>query len=137
MSPGNYTIMLSVTDGEFVKTATMVVEIEAKEIPTPPPPPIDEEEPAVPPYALIVGAIVALCVVLIVVFMLVSRRRADRLEAKTWRRRSGGLQADGGEVRATADLMEAELGRRRREREGGLGRGRGDRKGHRGANCAH
>jgi len=111
MSHGNYTIMLSVTDGEFVKTASMVVEIEAKEIPTPPPPPIDEEEPAAPPYALIVGAIVALCVVLIVVFMLVSRRRADKLEAKdVEEEKREDFKRMAAEVRATADQMEAELG---------------------------
>jgi uncharacterized membrane protein len=117
-SPGTYNITLTVTDGEFTKTASMEVIIEAKEIPTPPPPPDIDEEQAAPPYALIVGAIVAICIVLIVVFMLVSRRRATELEAKDEaEEKRDAFKQMAVEVAATADQMEQELGEAKKKRK--------------------
>jgi uncharacterized membrane protein len=110
LDPGTYNITLSVTDGEFTKTAYIEVVIEAKEIPTPPPLPDGGDDHVAPPYALIVGAIVALCVVFIVVFMLLSRRRAAELEAKdeTEEKRED-FKHMAAEVKATADQMEREV----------------------------
>jgi uncharacterized membrane protein len=107
--PGNYTITLTVSDGEFQRSASVGIEV-TKDTVVPPPVIPPEKEGKGMPYALIVGAIVAVCVVMLVAFMLVSRRRAAELEAKDEteeKREAFKHMAD--EVKATADEMEEEL----------------------------
>jgi hypothetical protein len=110
--PGTYNITLTVSDGEYSRTSSIEITIEAKEIPTPPPPPDGDGDLVVPPYALIVGTIVAICIVFIVAFMLLSRRRAAGLEAKDEaQEKREAFKHMAAEVRATADLMELETGK--------------------------
>jgi len=107
--PGNYTITLTVSDGEFQRSASVGIEV-TKDAVVPPPVIPGEKKEKGTPYALIVGVIVAVCVVMLVAFMLVSRRRAAELEAADEteeKREAFKHMAD--EVKATADQMEREV----------------------------
>jgi uncharacterized membrane protein len=107
--PGNYTITLTVSDGEFQRSASVGIEV-TKDTVGPPPVIPPEREHKETPYALIVGVIVAVCVIMLVAFLLVSRRRAAELEAadETEEKRED-YKRMAAEVKATADQMEREV----------------------------
>jgi uncharacterized membrane protein len=107
--PGNYTITLTVSDGEFQRSASVNFTVTKDHVEPPPIIPPEKEEKGTP-YALIVGVVVALCVVMLVAFMLVSRRRAAELEAKDEQEeKREDFKRMAAEVKATADQMEREV----------------------------
>jgi uncharacterized membrane protein len=108
---GTYNITLKVTDGEFTKSASVLVTIEPKDIPTPPPPPPpDDDDDGGISYGLIAGAVIFLAIVFIVVFFVATRRRADKLEAQDEvEEKREAFKQMAAAVKETADKLEAEV----------------------------
>jgi len=107
---GNFTITLTVSDGEFQKSVSVNITISPKETVGPTPvivPPKEKEEF---PYALVVGIIVVVCIALLIAFLVVTKRREEEKEAaeETDEKREA-FKRMAEEVKATADQMEAEL----------------------------
>jgi len=79
MEPGTHLITLTVSDGEFERSTTIEVTIEASHV-EPPPPPDDDDDGVSIPWALIVGIIAALVILGIVMFVFVGKRKTDAFE---------------------------------------------------------
>jgi len=79
LDEGTHLITLTVSDGEFERSTTIEVIIEASHV-EPPPPPDDDDDGVSIPWALIVGIIAALVVLGIVMFVFVGKRKTDEFE---------------------------------------------------------
>jgi hypothetical protein len=106
---GIHVITLTVTDGEFTKTATVTIEVEAEPIIEPPPPNGNGGEEEELPYSLIVGLVVALVVVGAVFYVLSTRKKTEEAEAADeaeYKREH--MERAREAVKAAADHLEAE-----------------------------
>ncbi len=125
LEPGNYTITLRVTDGEFSSESSVAIVVEPKDVtpPPPPPPPPDGDgdgDDGGLGMAAVIGIVVALVIIGGVVFLVMSRRRAVEetpapVEEVDEQREA--LRRMAAAAKATADQMERELGESRAARE--------------------
>ncbi len=110
--PGTYVLTLNVTDGEFFKDVSVTVIVEPRQTPQPPPPPpppVDDGGDGLGTAGLI-GILVALVIVGGMLFLVMSRRRAERLEAKDEAdEKREAFKQMAVAVKETADQLEAEI----------------------------
>jgi len=79
LDEGTHLITLTVSDGEFEKSTTIEVIIEASHV-EPPPPPDDDDTQFKVPWAMIVGIVAVLVVLGIVLFVFVGKRKTEAFE---------------------------------------------------------